>query len=119
MDNHNQRLGVRGESIAAAFLASRDHVVLARNWRCKRGELDLVTRSGGHIMAVEVKTRTNEKFGSAFDAISRQKYERIQRLLLEWSREKRIWLPELRVDVICIYPEPGGWRIEHHQRVAS
>ena len=55
----NQALGLYGERVAAAHLRSLGMVVLARNWRCRFGEIDLVARDGSTFVICEVKTRTS------------------------------------------------------------
>ena len=56
-------LGRRGETLAARHLTSLGMRVLARNWRCPGGELDLVLRQGSTLIACEVKTRSGTGFG--------------------------------------------------------
>jgi putative endonuclease len=76
-------MGRRGESIAASFLASRGHEVLARRFRTRRGEIDLVTRSGEHLYFVEVKTRRElghrgDRYGGGIAAIPPRKRLRME-----------------------------------------
>lgn len=52
-----QQLGRFGEEVAAGYLARRGHVIVARNWRCQTGEIDLVAREGTQWVFVEVRTR--------------------------------------------------------------
>jgi putative endonuclease len=54
-----QALGAYGERVAASHLAGQGMVVLDRNWHCELGELDLVLRDGGVLVACEVKTRSS------------------------------------------------------------
>jgi putative endonuclease len=55
--NARKQLGIRGERLAADFFLAKGFSVIARNWTCKYGELDLVIRRGDEIRIVEVKTR--------------------------------------------------------------
>lgn len=119
MQTHNQRLGIAGEVAAGAYLSGLGHEILERNWRCRSGEIDLITQLSGQIIAVEVKTRSSDKFGTPFDAISEQKLHRIQRLILLWAQTRGRYVAQVRVDILCLYPQSGGWRIEHHQAVES
>lgn len=119
MEQHNQRLGRAGEQVAAQYLASIGHQILVKNWRTTYGELDLISVHAGQLIAVEVKTRTSEKYGTAFEAISATKYRRIQRLILGWAVANHWHLEQVRVDVLCLYRKNQGWRIEHHQAVQS
>lgn len=111
---YNRILGIRGEAIAAAYLEERGYRILARNWRCRYGELDLVARDGGSVVAVEVKTRGGTGYGSPLEAITARKSARLRRLLLEWARESAERHAPLRVDAIGITLLPGALpRIEH------
>ena len=55
--NHRTRLGKRGEEIVAGHLAGRGMRILARNFHCRHGELDIVAAREGTVIFVEVKTR--------------------------------------------------------------
>lgn len=110
--NQQQLLGARGEQAAADYLCAHGYRILERNWRCKIGELDL-------IVAVEVKTRSTNNFGTGFDAITPSKYRRLQRLLLAWGKTRGRYVGRLRIDVIEVYPQSGGYRCQHHEQVAS
>ena len=57
---HNAELGRRGEQLAVDHLESRGMRVVARNWRCRLGEIDIVARDGSDTVVVEVKTRTSQ-----------------------------------------------------------
>ncbi|MDR5699940.1 YraN family protein [Agromyces aerolatus] len=83
---HNTELGRRGEDLAAAFLEGRGMQIVARNWRCQHGEIDLVARDGRDTVIVEVKTRRTDAFGHPFEAITPQKLGRLRRLAAAWCR---------------------------------
>ncbi|WP_024356417.1 YraN family protein [Leucobacter chironomi] len=99
---HNQALGARGEAIAAAFLEGRGFVILDRNWRNRYGELDLIAYDGRALVAVEVKTRSGDGYGSPLSAITARKAGRLRRLLLDWARAHGTRAPELRIDAVGI-----------------
>ncbi len=104
----NIALGLRGEDIAAAFLLSAGYRILDRNWRCSRGELDLVALDGRQIVAVEVKTRTSLDFGHPFEAIDRRKLERVYRLGWAWCTAHGMPTARLRVDAVAVVTGGGG-----------
>lgn len=66
--NHKQ--GEAGEDAALAFLQSQGCTLLARNWHCAYGEIDLIVKNGGMILFVEVKYRKNRQFGGVAYSIS-------------------------------------------------
>lgn len=116
---HNQTLGARGETIAAAYLEGLGYRILARNWRSRCGELDLIVRDGETLVAVEVKTRSGDGYGSPLEAITAQKMSRLRKLLLEWVRGSDIHGARLRVDAIGITVRTDERpRIDHLQGVS-
>lgn len=104
-----RRLGDRGEARARRFLEAKGYVLLAANWRCAVGELDLVMHDGAEVVIVEVKTRRGEGMGRAEEAISAAKG---RRLLAsgEWFVAERPELREAvwRVDLVAITLDRSG-----------
>ena len=82
-----KRLGNWGEAIASRYLEDRGFVVLARNYSSRFGELDIVAKKDGRLVAVEVKTRTSDRFGSGAEAVTPIKLQRIQTTLLQFLEE--------------------------------
>ena len=95
-------LGDYGERLAAIELERQGLEVLERNWRCSRGELDIVARSRDVLVACEVKTRTSERYGTAMQAITPVKAARLYRLLFTWCAEHEWPLSAIRVDVVTV-----------------
>lgn len=104
-----QALGRYGEELAAQHLTAAGMVVLARNWRCARGELDLVVRDvDGTVVFVEVKTRAGTGFGAPAEAVGRAKVRRLRLLACQWLIENRQpGSGELRFDVVGIVRRRG------------
>ncbi|MDR4532917.1 YraN family protein [Glutamicibacter sp. PS] len=119
MGNHNVELGRRGEDYAAAYLQRHGVQVLARNWRCSIGELDLVCRDQRGVFAVEVKTRSSRRYGDGFEAVNAAKFQRLQRLLLCWAKSEECWVNTLRIDVIEVYWGNGKPSLHHHREVTQ
>lgn len=112
--DHNRQLGAHGEDLAARYLEHLGCTVLARNWRSRSGELDLVVRDGGTIAAVEVKTRSGDGYGHPLEAITARKSRRLRTLLAEWAREHAPERCALRVDAVGITMRGGERpRIDH------
>ncbi|MCZ4301168.1 MULTISPECIES: YraN family protein [Microbacterium] len=109
-------LGRAGEERAAQHLTGNGYTVLARNWRCAQGEIDIVATLGEHVAIVEVKTRRTVAFGHPFEAIDARKRRRLWRLAHAWAREN----PEaargraVRLEVIGIVgADPARGTLEH------
>jgi putative endonuclease len=108
--------GRAGEDRAAQYLEQQGFTVLARNWRCRAGEIDLVVGDGTTVVVVEVKTRRGEAFGHPFEAIDARKRARLWRLAVEWASTHKGVLQgrRLRIDAIgLIGADPGIARLEH------
>lgn len=115
----SQALGARGEALAAAYLAEHGYEILDRNWRGRRGELDLVVRTAHTLVAVEVKTRRGTGYGTPLSAVTPQKVARLRLLLGEWLNGSGEVSARLRIDVIGILLRPhAGPTLEHLRGVA-
>jgi putative endonuclease len=99
----NRALGASGEELAAAWYEARGFEVVARNWRCRDGELDLVVRDGRLFVFCEVKARTSDAFGAPVEAVTRDKQQRLRRLAARWLEEDAPALArEIRFDVAAV-----------------
>jgi putative endonuclease len=104
MQTARQILGQKAENLAAAHLESHGVIVLARNYRRRLGELDLVGREGNILIIVEVRTRSSAQFGGAAASVDRRKQLRIVRaahqLLQEFPQLARL---PVRFDVVVVH----------------
>lgn len=102
-------LGIYGEDLAAAHLVAAGYEVLARNWRCRDGELDIVARDGDAVVFVEVKARSSADFGMPAEAVGALKARRIRGLACRWLVENRPPdAQELRFDVVSVVRRRGA-----------
>ena len=99
-----QRLGRAGEELAAEHLASLGYEVVARNFRTRRGEIDLVCRRRGEVSLVEVKTRGGGAFGSPLEAVDERKRSAMVGAAGEW-RAATGWRGPVRFQVVGIAVE--------------
>ncbi|ADU48792.1 YraN family protein [Intrasporangium calvum] len=113
-------LGAYGEALACRYLADAGFTILDRNWRCARGEIDIVAREAETLVVCEVKTRSTEQFGAPFEAVTRQKLQRLRRLACLWldarpaAVRRRLETRTIRIDVISILrPRAGMPRLTH------
>ena len=111
-------VGRFGEDVAARHLEAAGLQILARNWRCREGELDVVARDGAQLVIVEVKTRSSLAYGSPAEAVHRAKSARIRQLACRWMLEQReqgaseFWT-DLRFDVITVVRGARALQVEH------
>lgn len=105
----NIELGREGEEIAAQHLQSLGLTLLARNWRCREGELDIIATDLRDLAVIcEVKTRSQVAFGLPIEAITVGKRRRIRRLTGLWLAEHRTRTDVIvRFDVIGVLLLPG------------
>ncbi|WP_035857111.1 YraN family protein [Cryptosporangium arvum] len=109
-----QAVGAYGERVAVRHLEQAGLVVLARNWRCAEGELDIVAREGDALVVCEVKTRRGERHGVPAEAVIAAKAARLRRLAAYWIRASGVHAPTVRFDVVSVRPQRSGpARVDH------
>ncbi|WP_433497480.1 YraN family protein [Sphaerimonospora sp. CA-214678] len=111
------RLGRRGEQLAADFLEAGGMRILARNWRCSQGEIDIVARDGETLVVVEVKTRSGRSHGTAFEAVTHEKLRRLRRLAGRWLAGQSETFGAVRVDVVALERFAGDFAVRHERGV--
>ena len=92
--DRNPPPGMAAEQMAADFLAGHGLSIIARNYRCRFGEIDLVAKDGDTLVFVEVRLRRNRAFGGAIGSIDRSK----QKKLMLTARH---FLSRLRTEPAC------------------
>jgi putative endonuclease len=103
---HRQRLGARGERLAADWYRAHGYTVVARNWRCREGEIDLIVARRGELVFCEVKTRSSDRFGVPAEAVTPAKQARLRALAARFLADqapgggRRGW--SLRFDVAAV-----------------
>ena len=91
-----------GEDQAARWYRGHGYEILARNWRTKGGELDLVVRCGHIVAFVEVKTRATDAYGDPALAVTSRKQTRLRRLAASWLAATGHHGVEVRFDVVSV-----------------
>jgi len=112
------RLGAWGEDLAVEYLEGSGLTILARNWRCRHGELDIVATDGQTVVFCEVKTRSGLGFGGPAEAVGWQKVRRIRLVAAAWLAEAGRGWPDLRFDVVSIVCPRGQQPSVEHLRGA-
>ena len=99
-------LGGWGEALAAEYLRKKRYEIVARGWRCKFGEIDLIVKNRKYLAFVEVKLRKSDRFAAAMEYVDRRKQDRLRMTAsLYLSRNETKLQP--RFDVIEIYAPDG------------
>ena len=97
-----QAFGKTGEDLAVDELERRGYAISARRYRTKHGEIDIVARDGETIVFVEVKARTTTEFGSAAEAVTRQKQRKLVSMAVDYLTRNEIRDVPCRFDVVAI-----------------
>ena len=105
-------LGKSGEDLACRELERRGYVIVARRYRVRGGELDVIARDGDTIVFVEVKTRIGRMFGEAAEAVTPLKQLRMTRLAEEYLMRHRLADCPCRFDVVSVHVGAGTQVVE-------
>lgn len=101
-------LGKTGEDLACIELERRGYEIIARRYRRRGGELDIVARDGATLVFVEVKARDGRDFGDAAEAVTMLKRRRLTLLAVEYMARHRIANCPCRFDVVTVHLESGA-----------
>ena len=129
MKQQNKQTGNKGERAAAELLEQKGYQILARNYRSKWGEVDIICKIINHKFSnspigeeyrvfVEVKTKTGEQYGEPWEMIDQHKLHKVENMGHIWCEEMG-WRGLCRVDVVGVWLTENGdvERIEHWENV--
>jgi putative endonuclease len=110
------QLGALGEQLAVDHLTASGLAVLARNWRCRYGELDVIAADTAArvVVFVEVKTRTTDRFGGVAQAVTPEKLRRLRRLAGLWLAGQDTSWAQVRIDVVGVRIGTGPTPVISH-----
>ncbi|HPE57457.1 MAG TPA: YraN family protein [Bacteroidales bacterium] len=111
MAEHN-KLGKKGEEIAARYLRGLGYKIVEQNWRHKKDEIDLIAFDGSFLVIIEVKTRSTSFFGDPEEAVTDKKRRFLIRATEAYLEKKDLY-NEVRYDIISIIIENREERIKH------
>jgi putative endonuclease len=106
-------LGKQGEHLAVTYLEAKGMKILARNWRCRHGEIDIIAEEGPNLIVVEVKTRSGRSHGTALESVSPTKLARLRMLAAKWLATQPHTFDAVRVDVIALERFAGDFALRH------
>ena len=107
-------VGDFGEGIASKFVENKGYVIIARNYRVKSGEIDIIAMDSNVLVFIEVKTRKNSDFAFAREAVNHKKQSRIKNVARSYIAENFLIYDHIRFDVIEIYTD--NKYIQHFQK---
>jgi len=106
-------LGRCGEDVAEQFLRARDFDIVARNFRCRAGEIDLVAVEGEVLVFVEVRSRRGGGCGTGLESVTRRKQTQVTRVAQYFLAGRGWGERDARFDVIGIDFATEPPRVEH------
>ena len=102
MSQRRQQLGQRGEQIAVDHLKRLGYRIQHRNYRCHRGEIDIIARDGSTLVFIEVKTKSQASFGTPQAMVNRTKQHTITHVAMSYVQQQQLHNAALRFDVVAI-----------------
>ncbi|MCR5076695.1 MAG: YraN family protein [Prevotella sp.] len=116
MAYHND-LGKWGEDVAVSYLEQKGYAILHRDWSYRHRDLDIVAVDNGVLVIIEVKTRRDERFADADEAVTPQKIRSVSIAANAYVKQYGISL-DIRFDIITIVGHPGGGHELRHVKDA-
>ena len=110
---YKQQIGKNGENIAVDYLRKNGYKILDRNFYCWWGEIDIIAQDKNEIVFVEVKSRSNNNYGKAAEAVNSVKKIHLWKSIEFYLYVKKIPNSFIRIDVIEIYISDGKVKINH------
>ena len=102
-----RRTGRDGEDLAARHLTQLGYRIVARNFRCRAGEIDLIAEEGGDLVFIEVRARRSRRFGTAAESVTPRKQRQVCRVALHFLARFG-WHSNCRFDVVTVEYGPQG-----------
>lgn len=110
---NKKQLGQWAENIACDYLQVKGLHLLAKNYRCYYGEIDLIMQEQDDIVFVEVRHRNNIEFGNAIESVNQNKINKLMKTAIHFLQYKE-WLYQKnsRFDIVAIHPIAGKIQLE-------
>lgn len=100
---NNKEKGEVGENIASKYLLSKGAQILERNYRIKSGEIDIIAKLDNELVFIEVKSRTNKKYGYPCESVNYKKINKITNTAKYYILKNNLYDIPIRFDVVEIY----------------
>ena len=114
---NKRKFGIIGEKIAQKYLKNDGYKIIENNYYTRNGEIDIIANKEKYIVFVEVKTRTNEKYGKPSEAVNKTKKLHMRRSAAIFLRENNFSKFIIRFDVIEVYMINGKCKINHIKQI--
>ncbi|WP_271406415.1 YraN family protein [Tenacibaculum soleae] len=111
MAQHND-LGKKGEELAIEYLEKKGYLIVEKNYRYKKAEVDIIARKEAVLVVIEVKTRSSNYFGNPQDFVNPKKIKLLVLAIDNYVIEKDLDI-EIRFDIIAVLKSKEGFNIHH------
>ncbi len=102
MSKQSLYLGKSGEELAVDLLRQNGYKIIAKNYKTKLGEIDIVANEKDTVCFIEVKTRSSDRFGFPQEAILRNKQRQISKAALQFLKDNNLLDKNARFDVVSV-----------------
>jgi len=103
-----REIGILGEKLARDFLKRKGYRILETNFRCQYGEVDIIARKKDYLVFIEVRTKTNNDFGTPEESVTHAKKEKIVACALSYLGTQQITAVLWRVDFVAVELDQKG-----------
>jgi putative endonuclease len=100
--------GILGENLACEFLGNNGYTIIEKNFRCPRGEIDIVARRQDTLVFVEVRTKRSRSFGTPEESITPVKMERLRNIAAYYWQSHNDLPESWRIDVVAVRLDGRG-----------
>lgn len=111
MAQHND-LGKKGEELAIEYLEKKGYLIVEKNYRYKKAEVDIIARKEAVLVVIEVKTRSSNYFGNPQDFVNPKKIKLLVMAIDNYVIEKDLDV-EIRFDIIAVLNNKESYTIQH------
>ncbi len=114
-------IGRLGENLAAGYLKNNGYNIIETNYRCPRGEIDIIAQEGGCIVFTEVRTKTGSGFGTPEESVTAAKKKHLIDSAYTYLEEKDKQQADWRIDFIAVELDRNNKpsRIEQYKNAAE
>lgn len=110
-------IGKLGEDLAVKYLEKNGYKVIERNFECRQGEIDIISIYKDELIFIEVKTRTNTKYGKPVDAVDLKKQKHLIKAVEYYLYSRHLENEFVRIDVIEIYLYQNQYNVNHIKQI--
>lgn len=98
--NNQQVYGLKGEALAVKYLKKQGYKIIARNYKCPIGEIDIIAKHKGVLVFIEVKSRNSLAFGRPVEAVDEFKQRKLEQLASFYINTNKLYDVFARFDVV-------------------